>query len=177
MRVTDTPWGSGGLDRAVADLLRGSGLTLALAESCSGGLIAKRITDIPGSSEYFLLGAVTYANSAKIGVLGVPEELLLRHGAVSREVAVAMAGGVRGLAGSDLAIATTGIAGPEGGSRDKPVGTVYIALSDASGCQVQRYRFAGGRDEVRELTATTALELLYFRLTEIVNADSSHRRE
>ena len=164
-----TAWGPGGLDRAVAALLRGSGLTLALAESCSGGLISKRITDIPGCSDYFLLGAVTYANSAKMGVLGVPEELLLRHGAVSPEVAVAMAGGVRDIAGSDLAIATTGIAGPEGGSREKPVGTVYIALIDGSGCFVHRYQFAGDRDAVRELTATTALELLYFRLAEIVN--------
>lgn len=173
----DTAWGPGGLDRAVADLLRKSGLSLSLAESCSGGLISKRITDIAGSSEYFLLGAVTYANSAKMGVLGVPEELLLRHGAVSPEVAVAMASGVRDLAGSDLAIATTGIAGPDGGSREKPVGTVYIALIDGNGCQVHRYQFAGGRDEVRELTAIAALELLCFRLTEIVNDNSPRFRE
>jgi len=165
-------WGPEGLDRAVAALLRGSGLSLALAESCSGGLISKRITDIAGSSEYFLFGAVTYANSAKMGVLGVPEELLLRHGAVSPEVAVAMASGVRDLAGSDLAIATTGIAGPDGGSREKPVGTVYIALIDGSGCLVHRYQFAGGRDEIRELTATAAMELLYSRLVEIVNDTS-----
>jgi len=177
MTVTDTPWSPGGLDSAVADLLRDSGLTLSLAESCSGGLISKRITDIPGSSEYFLLGAVTYANSAKMGVLGVPEELLLRHGAVSSEVAVAMASGVRDISGSDLAIATTGIAGPEGGSREKPVGTVYIALVDGGGCLVQRYQFAGGRDEVREVTATTALELLYFRLAEIVKGNSRPCRE
>ena len=160
------------LDRAVAGLLRGSGLTLALAESCSGGLISTRVTDIAGSSEYFLLGAVTYANSAKMGVLHVPEELLIRYGAVSREVACAMADGVREVAGSDLAIATTGIAGPDGGTRDKPVGTVYIALSDGHACQVQCYRFAGDRNQVRQLTATAALELLHSRLMETMGYNS-----
>jgi len=169
------PLAEEGIDAALAALLRDSGLTLALAESCSGGLISKRITDIPGSSDYFLLGAVTYANSAKTGVLGVAEELLIRHGAVSREVALAMACGVRERAGSDLGLSTTGIAGPEGGSRDKPVGTVYIALADPNGCQVHCYRFAGGRDTVREMTATTALELLYSRLVEIVKGNSARK--
>lgn len=161
-------WGEKGLDSAVADLLRESGLTLALAESCSGGLISKRITDIAGSSAYFLLGAVTYANSAKTSLLGVPEEMLATCGAVSREVAAAMASGVRKLAASDMALATTGIAGPDGGSSEKPVGTVYIALACQGDCQVYRYRFSGGRDEVRELTASAALELLYAHLTELM---------
>jgi nicotinamide-nucleotide amidase len=120
---------------------------------------------------------VTYANSAKVGVLHVPEETLIRYGAVSREVAIAMACGARDLAGSDVALATTGIAGPEGGSREKPVGTVYIALADRSSCQVHRYQFSGGRDEVRELTASAALELLYFRLMETGRNNSSDRRE
>jgi nicotinamide-nucleotide amidase len=162
----ETPpvWGDGELDSTVAALLRERGATLAVAESCSGGLLAKRLTDIPGSSEYFLLGVVSYANSAKTGVLHVPEELLIRHGAVSREVALAMACGVRDLAGCDVALATTGIAGPDGGSREKPVGTVYIALADRYSCQVHRYQFGGGRDEVRDMTASAALELLYFRL-------------
>lgn len=153
-----------GLDESVAGLLRVSGLTLAVAESCSGGLLAKRITDSPGSSAYFLFGAVTYANSAKIRVLAVPADTLAAHGAVSAEVAVAMAEGVRQLAGSDLSLATTGIAGPDGGSADKPVGTVYIALAAADGCSVLCHCFSGNREAVREATAEAALQLLASRL-------------
>jgi len=148
------------LDRTIAGLLRGSGLTLAVAESCSGGLIAKRLTDIPGSSEYFLLGVVTYANSAKERVIAVPKALLEQHGAVSSEVAVAMAAGVKALSNSDIAIATTGIAGPEGGSPEKPVGTVFIAIVSASGCHVVRHCFSGNRQMIREATAEAALLLL-----------------
>ena len=153
------------LDLRVAGLLRGSGLTLAVAESCSGGLLAKRLTDIPGSSGYFLLGVVTYANSAKEKVLNVPKELIDQHGAVSSEVALAMAAGVRILSGSDLSIATTGIAGPEGGTPEKPVGTVFIALASPDGCQVVQHCFAGSRETVRESSAEAALLLLsnYFR--------------
>lgn len=165
------------LDSAVAALLRGSGLTLAVAESCSGGLIAKRITDIPGCSAYFLLGAVTYANSAKTAVLKVPEETLAKHGAVSAEVAIAMADGVRVVAGSDLALATTGIAGPDGGSSEKPVGTVYIAIIDGSGCEVRHYLFAGDRETVRNMTATAAMEFLYSRLAALLKNNSGNNRE
>lgn len=148
------------LDVRVAGLLRAAGLTLAVAESCSGGLLAKRLTDIPGASAYFLLGTVTYADSAKQRVLAIPAATLAAHGAVSAATAGAMATGVRHLAGSDLALATTGIAGPEGGSAAKPVGTVFIALATAAGCSVQQYRFSGDRDTVREATAQAALELL-----------------
>jgi len=148
------------LDLRVAGLLRGSGLTLAVAESCSGGLLAKRITDIPGSSGYFILGVVTYANSAKEGVLGVPKGLLDQYGAVSSHVAVAMAEGGRTLSGSDISIATTGIAGPEGGTPEKPVGTVFIALTSPRGCRVVRHCFEGNREIVREATAEAALLLL-----------------
>lgn len=148
------------LDQKIAALLRGSGLTLSVAESCSGGLIAKRITDIPGSSGYFLFGAVTYANSSKERVLGVPLELLETHGAVSSEVASAMAEGVRKLSGSDLGIATTGIAGPDGGTPEKPVGTVFIAIASADGCSVFQHLFNGDRDAIREATSEAALELL-----------------
>jgi len=148
------------VDLTLAGLLRASGLTLAVAESCSGGLIAKRLTDIPGSSGYFILGVVTYANSAKERLIDVPHELLEQHGAVSSEVALAMAAGVRALSGSDLAIATTGIAGPEGGSPEKPVGTVFIALASPGGCQVVRHCFSGDRQTVREATAEAALLLL-----------------
>ena len=153
-----------------AKLLHGSGLTLSVAESCSGGLLSKRITDIPGSSEYFLLGVVTYANSAKVKVLAVPEELIEKHGAVSCEVALAMAAGVRKVSGSDIALATTGIAGPDGGTPDKPVGTVFIALADSGGCMVSCHHFGGSREMVREAAVAAAMEILENRLS--VRADS-----
>lgn len=152
------------IDTVVAGLFRASGATVALAESCSGGLVAKRLTDLPGSSAYFLLSAVTYANSAKERLLGVPPGLLASHGAVSREAAMAMARGVRQLAGSDLGLAITGIAGPDGGSPAKPVGTVYLALAEGRGCRVKEYRFAGSRGDVRAITAYTALDWLRRRL-------------
>ena len=148
------------LDTAVASLLRERGTTLALAESCTGGLVAQRLTAIPGSSAYFLAGFVTYADHAKESLLGVPGEILAAHGAVSGEVAKALARGARTRAGSDLALAVTGIAGPDGGTPDKPVGTVYLALADRTGCWVKRYRFAGSRGEIRALTACTALDWL-----------------
>lgn len=156
------------LERAVAGFLRRSGLTLAVAESCSGGLISKRITDIPGSSGYFLLGVVTYANSAKERVIAVPHELIERHGAVSSEVAVAMAEGVRDLSGSHIAIATTGIAGPEGGTPEKPVGTVFIAIVSPAGSEAVRHCFAGSREAVREATTEAALLLLCNRLPRLL---------
>ncbi|BDV44699.1 CinA-like protein [Geotalea uraniireducens] len=152
------------IDLAVARLFREKRVSLALAESCTGGLIAKRITDVAGSSAYFLLGAVTYANGAKVRLLDVPEELLAAKGAVSAEVAMAMAKGARRLAGSDLALAVTGIAGPEGGDAVKPVGTVFIALADRAGCTSKEYRFSGSRDQIRTVTAVTALDWLRRRL-------------
>jgi nicotinamide-nucleotide amidase len=154
------------LDSRVASLLRKGGFTLALAESCSGGLIAKRITDIPGASAYFLLGLVTYANSAKKRLLGVPAEVLDRCGAVSAETAWAMAIGIQKLAESDIAIATTGIAGPDGGTSAKPVGTVYIAIAAGGDCRVFPFRFNGDRETVRESTADAALDLLFQHLQE-----------
>jgi nicotinamide-nucleotide amidase len=153
-----------GLDARVAALLRASRLTVAVAESCSGGLLAKRLTDVPGASAYFLLGTVTYADSAKIRVLSVPTDMLASHGAVSAAVAAAMAEGVRLLAGSDLSLATTGIAGPDGGTPAKPVGTVYIALAAADGCRVICHCFSGNREKIRESAADAALELLAVRL-------------
>ena len=148
------------MDDAVAELFRDRCLTLSLAESCSGGLIAKLITDIPGSSGYFCEGAVTYSNSAKIRLLGVSPEVLNSSGAVSPECASAMAKGVRLASGSDLGLATTGIAGPDGGSEEKPVGTVYISLAAPDGCWTKRFQFNGNRDEIRVLTAWTALDWL-----------------
>ncbi len=152
--------GDTGMDDAVAELLRNSGLTLSLAESCSGGLIAKRITDIPGSSGYFSEGVVTYSNEAKKRLLGVSAELLDNFGAVSAECAAALAGGVRLASGSDLGLAVTGIAGPDGGSGEKPVGTVFISLAAPDGCWTERFQFSGSRADVRTLTAWTALDRL-----------------
>jgi PncC family amidohydrolase len=148
------------LDASVAALFRQKRLTLSLAESCTGGMIAQRITAVAGSSDYFLEGAVTYADAAKVRALGVAPELLAAHGAVSRETAAAMAEGIRARSGSDLALAVTGIAGPGGGSAEKPVGLVYIALATAAGCDVRECRFSGCREEIRILTAGTALDML-----------------
>jgi nicotinamide-nucleotide amidase len=148
------------IDEAVAALFIRQGLTLALAESCTGGMIAQRITSISGSSRYFLEGAVTYSNAAKTRQLGVNAMLLVENGAVSGEVASSMAKGVRQAAGSDLGLAVTGIAGPEGGTDDKPVGTVFISLSAPDGCWTKRFQFRGSRDEIRTITAWTALDWL-----------------
>ena len=148
------------MDDVVAELFREHRLTLSLAESCSGGLISKRITDIPGCSLYFFEGIVTYSNAAKSRLLGVPAELLNSFGAVSSECASAMAQGVRTASGSDLGLAVTGIAGPDGGSGEKPVGTVFISLAAADGCRTSRYQFSGSRDEIRTMTAWSALDWL-----------------
>ncbi len=152
--------GDTSLVRSVAQLLRGADHTLAVAESCTGGLIAKLLTDVPGSSTFFCAGAVSYANEAKQYMLGVRAEVLEQHGAVSAECAHAMALGMRRNAGSDFALAVTGIAGPDGGSDDKPCGTVFIALAQASGVEVRRHHFSGSRERVRLSSAYTALNWL-----------------
>ena len=138
--------------------------TIAIAESCTGGLLAKLITDISGASEYFTYGWVTYSNMAKITELGVPAELIEKHGAVSEEVAAAMASQARKKAGSDFAISITGIAGPTGGTNDKPVGLVYIGLCDAQRVQTKRFIFLADRESVRMRAAQTALNMLRLRL-------------
>lgn len=148
------------LEETVAALFRQQGLTLALAESCTGGMISAAITAMPGSSAYFLEGAVTYGNSAKMNRLGVSSVLLAQKGAVSSEVAAAMAQGIRAGAGSDLGLAVTGIAGPDGGSDGKPVGTVFISLAAPDGCWTKQFRFSGSRDEVRIITTWSALDWL-----------------
>ena len=148
------------IDSVVAALFRKTGLTLSLAESCTGGLVAKRITDLAGSSAYFLEGAVTYSNEAKMRTLGVPPDLLDQHGAVSSATAIAMARGMRARTGTDIALAVTGIAGPDGGSAEKPVGTVYLALASRDGCRAKRYSFYGNREEIRLITSVTALDWL-----------------
>jgi len=154
------------LAHAAAKLLFETGKTVAVAESCTGGLIAKSLTDIPGSSRYFLEGIVAYSNQAKVRLLGVPAEAIARHGAVSEQVARAMAVGARQRSGSDLAIAATGIAGPEGGSAEKPVGLVYIALADPHGCSAEPFRFGEhlARQAIRDRARKAALNALRLRL-------------
>lgn len=150
----------GSLAHTVAHLLTSAGQTLALAESCTGGLIAKLLTDLPGASAFLERGAVTYANSAKRDWLKVSETLLATQGAVSAECALAMAKGIRAAAGVDLGLSVTGIAGPEGGTPDKPVGTVFIALATLGGETVKGYRFSGDRGTIRRLSACMALDRL-----------------
>jgi len=138
--------------------LSASGRTLAVAESCTGGLLGGAITSIPGSSLYFSGGVVAYGNSAKISLLGVPPDLIAARGSVSREVALAMAEGVLSLFQADLAIAVTGVAGPGGGSRGKPVGTVWLAVVALGGVRyAHRFRFPGGREAVRRETVRASL--------------------
>jgi PncC family amidohydrolase len=136
------------------------GLTLATAESCTGGLVAKLITDVPGSSGYFRGGIVAYANETKELLLGVPAELLAAHGAVSAQAAKAMAHGASARTGASLAVAITGVSGPGGGAAAKPVGLTYVAVAYAGRVEVRRYAWAGDRSANREASARAALELL-----------------
>lgn len=148
----------------VADLLVKKGQKIALAESCTGGLLAKMISDLPGSSRYFWGSVTSYSNEAKQVFLGVKKETLEQFGAVSPETANEMATGIREKSGSDYGIAITGIAGPDGGTDTKPVGLVYIALADDKECQVKEMHFVGGRDGIRMLSARTALDILRRKL-------------
>jgi nicotinamide-nucleotide amidase len=152
------------LEQVVGRLLRERGARVAVAESCTGGLVAAKLTDVPGSSDYFLGGVVAYADAAKRALLGVPEALLEQHGAVSDPVARAMAEGVRARFGADLAVATTGISGPGGGSEAKPVGLVHVALADASGTHSDHFVFPLDRTRHRQLTAQVALDWIRRRL-------------
>jgi len=144
----------------VGELLREKGATLAVAESCTGGLLGSRITDVSGSSDYFNRGIVAYSNDAKIEELGVPKELIESHGAVSPEVAEAMAKGVRRLSRTDYGIGITGIAGPTGGTPEKPVGLVYIGLASEEGTKVERCFFLGSRKKIKFLSSQKALDML-----------------
>ncbi|MCX6620451.1 MAG: competence/damage-inducible protein A [Acidobacteria bacterium] len=148
------------LEKVVGDRLRELGATLAVAESCTGGLIAERISSVPGSSAYFRGGFVTYTNATKDALLGVPADLLRDFTAVSEPVARAMAEGARARCLSDYAISVTGYAGPDGGTEQEPVGTVYIGLATPSTTSVRRVRFIGERARVRTLASQTALDLL-----------------
>ena len=149
------------LEAVIGGMLRSGGLTLAAAESCTGGLIGHRITNVPGSSGYFLAGLTTYSNESKTRLLGVPAELIAAHGAVSPEVAIAMAEGVRRAVGADVGISTTGIAGPGGATPTKPVGLVHIGLSDETGNMTEELRLRGDRVMIKERAGQLALFLLY----------------
>ncbi len=140
---------------------------MAVAESCTGGLVSAAITEVAGSSGYFLGGVVSYSNEAKEAFLDVSDRLLARHGAVSAEVAAAMAAGARARFGADLAVSVTGIAGPDGGSLEKPVGLVYLGLTSASDVTTVRELFRGDRASIRRAAARRALELLQAAATTI----------
>ena len=155
------------LEEVVITRLRQKGLTLSAAESCTGGLIAKRLTDVPGASAAFLGGVVSYTNGVKAGVLGVPRDLLEQYGAVSEPVARAMAEGVRRLTGSDLSVSVTGLAGPDGDDRGNPVGTVYVGLSWQGGSLVRRLALGGGRSRIRLLAASSALDMIRRHLCDL----------
>jgi nicotinamide-nucleotide amidase len=142
----------------VGALLAARGLRLATAESCTGGLVGARLTSVPGSSRYYRGGVVAYSDEAKQELLGVSADLLRRHGAVSAEVARAMAEGARRRLGADLAVATTGISGPGGGTPEKPVGLVFVGFASAEGSEAQELLFPLDRERHRALTAQVALD-------------------
>jgi nicotinamide-nucleotide amidase len=154
--------------KAVANQLIRKKMTLATAESCTGGLLSHMLTNVPGSSAYFLQGTVVYSNRAKMELLGIRPEMLREHGAVSEETARAMAESARRRASSDLAVAITGIAGPDGGTEEKPVGLVYIALAAPDHTDCRRFNFWGKRENIKEWAAVTALNMvrLYLARTE-----------
>ncbi len=152
------------MEEVVGRRLAITGFTLAVAESCTGGLIAQRLTSVPGSSAYFTEGLVTYSNESKTRLLGVDKKLIKEHGAVSKEVARDMARGVRHRARTDFGLAVTGIAGPDGGTEEKPVGLVYIALADDAHTEHKRLKLPGDRELIRWRASQAALDMLRRRL-------------
>ncbi|QUW02030.1 competence/damage-inducible protein A [Chloracidobacterium validum] len=148
------------LEQIVGLRLTVKGYTIATAESCTGGLVAKRLTDVPGSSQYFLEGVVAYSNAAKTRLLDVPAELISEHGAVSAEVAEAMAAGVKARAGTTIGVGITGIAGPDGGTDEKPVGLVYVGIAGDFVVTHRKFILPGDRDRIRHLASQVALDLV-----------------
>lgn len=145
---------------AVTEALVSRGLRLGVAESCTGGLLAARLTDPPGASRFLLGGAVVYANQAKESMLGVRTETIAAYGAVSGKVAAEMERGVRRVTGAEVGVAITGVAGPDGGTPDKPVGTVWIAVGAGDRSRVERFHFEGARPEIRDASVEAALEMI-----------------
>ncbi len=152
------------MEAVIGKLLAGRGATLAVAESCTGGLLAQRITSVPGSSAYFAGGFLVYSDAMKSALAGVPAELLREHGAVSEPVARSLAEGTRARISATYALAVTGVAGPGGGTEATPVGTVFIGLAGPEGVSARRFRFLGDRDRVRAFAAQTAMDMLRRRL-------------
>lgn len=148
------------IESKVGKVLKKEKMTLAVAESCTGGLISNRITDVNGSSEYFKIGIVAYSNEIKENILGVSPKLIQKYGAVSKSVALEMAKGARLLAGTDIGIGVTGIAGPSGGTRTKPVGLVYIAIVVDGKQTVKEFRFKGSRQNIKLQASQAALSLI-----------------
>lgn len=158
------------LESAIGDLLKAAGKSLSTAESCTGGTISSLITSVPGSSEYFLGSVTSYANSVKENVLSVPAQIIETYGAVSSECVAAMAEGVRKLTSSDYSVATSGIAGPGGGSDDKPVGTVWIGVTSEKGTETFRLRFNSDRKRNIERFSSSALHILLNKIRkELIN--------
>ena len=161
------------IEKAIGDLLRRKGWTLSIAESCTGGLICDRITNVPGSSHYFMGGMVTYSNESKIKHLGVPMEEIKKYGAVSPQVARKMAQGVRKALGTQVGLSTTGIAGPKGGTREKPVGLVFIGLAKGKKTRVMKLNLKGSRRQIKLESSRLALRYLQnFIKTEIQREES-----
>jgi nicotinamide-nucleotide amidase len=156
------------VEEIVLGLLRERGLTLATAESCTGGMIGVRLTNVPGSSDVYVGGVIAYANEVKVGALEVPREILATHGAVSSETAAAMAAGARRRLGADLAVADTGIAGPGGGSEEKPVGLVYISVDGPDGGATERFQLPGDRESIRVRSTVLALHMVRRKLAQSV---------
>jgi nicotinamide-nucleotide amidase len=148
------------LEQAVGKRLAARGLTLAVAESCTGGLVGHRLTSVPGSSAFFERGVIVYSNRAKAELLGVPDEILRTHGAVSRPCAEAMVRGICARSGTPCGLSITGIAGPDGGTPSKPVGTVFIGLAAPGVLEARHFRFAGGRASVKWQSSQMALDML-----------------
>lgn len=144
----------------VSDKFKKHHLSVATAESCTGGLLAHTLTNISGSSEYFDRGIVSYSNQAKIELLGVPEKTLQEYGAVSEQTAKAMAIGIKERSNVDIGISTTGIAGPTGGTKEKPVGLVYIGIASSKNVTIKKFIFSGDRSQNKESTCNAALEML-----------------
>ena len=145
----------------VANLLKEKNFKIATAESCTGGLIAHTLTNVSGSSDYFERGVISYSNKAKTKLLEVPENILKKYGAVSSQVAKIMADSIRTLSNVDLGISTTGIAGPTGGTKEKSVGLVYIAISTSKKTYIKKYKFKGDRLKNKELTCNAALKMIF----------------
>ena len=153
------------LARRVGAACRDRGFRIGTAESCTGGLVASAITEVPGSSDYFIGGFVTYSNELKTRLVDVPAEVLESHGAVSAQVARAMADGARRRLAVDVAVAVTGVAGPDGGTPAKPVGLTYVAVADAEGDDVRRHVWDSDRTGTKRLSAAAALDLVLARLS------------